>query len=1161
MDDKPLRRPGRVIRKNKPSGKSAKKPQAATRDSFAALLAGFSKHPQLAESSFKRGHDLYQVPPAALGAITYYRSFSEGALKNNLVLVLPTEKEARKIYDELTAWEEAAEGSSDETLGSRGNIHYLPLWGNLPLSYGLADNEKQGYRSRAMTAILYHRQPALYVVSVDALSAKVPQKDFYTDLELQLKESMEISMNEIADFLTEHGYEREEVVEAPGQFSQKGSIMDIYCPGYFDPVRLDFFGDEIESLRFFDPLTQVSTAKITSIVLFSRYDLPFKNEDFNLLYDSMKDSGKDLPPVLTTSAADRHGLWDVYPLMCKTGLVLDLFAEPPDVLVYDYSAIIERIDNIASEIRFLREKNSHRLLAADKDLFASEEELLPVLEQATKINYVSRSTEDFSVKLKPAPVFKGRISYMVQELDQTGADKEIFISVSGTDQKERLSHILEAYPEKKIDPHIFISNLRNGFEWQQGLLLTEHEIFGRSVQRLKVAKSTSQVIESFVDLNEGDYVVHVNYGIGRFVRLKRMTVAQTERDFLELEYADQDKLYIPLEQLNLVHRYIGSTENPKLDYLGKKSSWQKTRARVSESIENLAAELLELYAKRENARGIAFAPDSRFQEEFEAAFAFEETDHQISAITEVKKDMESVKPMDRLICGDVGFGKTEVAIRAAFKCVMAGKQAALLCPTTILAFQHYNTFRHRFKEYPVSIEFISRFRTAGEVKKVREKLKDGSVDIVIGTHALLTKTIEFKNLGLLIIDEEQRFGVSHKEAIKKLKANIDTLTLTATPIPRTLHMSLVGIRDLSLIETPPRNRQKIETWVVEENDELLRQAIKKELERGGQVYVLHNQVKTIEAQARRIHGMLPSARTAVLHGKMSEEEIEITMLDFYKHSYDILVSTTIIESGIDIPNVNTLIVMNAQNFGLSQLYQIKGRVGRSERQAYAYFFYPANKSLTETAQKRLNTLQEYDGLGAGFKIAMKDLEIRGAGNLLGKEQSGDILDVGFELYVQMLQEKLAELREEEKDDFEAVVSIPQDFYFDDNYIHDTRQKMEFYKKLASCRTIEAIENVAAELEDRFGRPPQLVQAMVQYETVRVLANRLKLDKIEHIDNDFILTASPETTLSMQKLGPLIANDRRFIPDPDDVRKIKFRPQAKELLKSLEELSGILDYLS
>lgn len=1068
------------------------------------------------------------------------------------VLVFPEEKQATRVYNEL----------SDIFAGENHTFEYYPSPGNLPFTYAHADSELEGARAKTLAALLSGR-PVTVITSLSAITMRTPAKKLFQESSLEIHAAEQADMNHLITFLSSYGYTRREIVEAPGEFSVKGSLVDIFVPVYFNPVRLDFFGDEVDEIRFFDPLTQKSLEKVDRILLTPRRDLPVTpdlvEENRESILTEISD-GKEIPPFLN-SESDSGGLWDMYPLLIETGEFHDYLDAQVKFFLWEPAALGERAENLMQERLFLFEKNSEKFLLPPEELFLSPAKVIDeVRENSVGMSLLPVSLNDTNLGFGTAVAGKGRISQVVESLlsDAQGFHN-IFIVTASEVQRERIEHILSAYDLSTLNMQYLLGSFREGFSWKGGMLLTEKELFGKNVRTRSISRKTTQVIESFVDLTEGDLIVHVNYGIGRFVRLKRMTVAGVERDFLELEYADKDKLFIPLEQLSLIHRYIGSSETRRLDHLGKKSTWEKTRARAQESVDLLAEELLDLYAKREKARGHTFPIDSSFQEEFEAAFPYEETDHQIAAINEIKKDMESERPMDRLVCGDVGFGKTEVAVRAAFKAVMAGKQVAVLCPTTILAFQHYNTFSERFKGYPISVDYMSRFKTSAEIKQMKQKLDQGKLDVVIGTHALLSETVKYKNLGLLIVDEEQRFGVGHKESIRQLKANIDTLTMTATPIPRTLHMSLVGIRDLSLIETPPRNRRKIETYVVEENNEILRRAIAHEAERGGQVYVLHNQVKTIEAQAGRIRSMNPAWSVGILHGQMAEDEIENILLDFYHHRFDVLVSTTIIESGIDIPNVNTLIVMNSQNFGLSQLYQIKGRVGRADRQAYAYFFYPAGGALGEIAQKRLNTLQDYDELGAGFKIAMKDLEIRGAGNLLGKEQSGEILDIGFELYVQMLQDKVHELRGEESGDFECQLVFPQNYFFPDSYIPDTRQKMEFYKKMASATSLDELISVEKEMTDRFGEPPEQVSSMLLVEELRQYGKKLRLEKIELKEDVFMLTAGKDTSVSTDSLLQLVQKDERFSLHPEQPNIIEVRPR-QSAAKGLREMIQILNYL-
>lgn len=1136
-----------------------------------------SSLPQLQELSQNTYKRISVFPRSFLAFLTAHLSANFSQTRIFLLLV-PNEKYSQQVYEELKFL---------ATLFNKTeNVFWFPSWGMLPYTHSHPDSEKEGFRVQTLCRLAQQNakeQTSIIVSSADALQSPVLQKFFFTNAALSLSTLQKsTSREEVLAYLANHGYEHVEIVESPGQFSAKGSLIDIFCPAYFNPVRLDFFGEEVDSMRFFDPLSQRSLEKLKEFWLYPRRDIfPFDGNwqalaDQASLLPQVETAGKK-PAFFSQPLLSLDGLWDVYPLLFKTCSLLDYLPaakEKTQILFFEEDEFSARWENLLQENIFLfdktTDKNENVFAASPDKRFFSLSSFTSALEKFSRVDLsvTPKTLEDFSLHIQSAPSFKGRVSSLLEFMQEENVT-DVFIATTQEASLQRLRHILQTYEKEGFQPFSFEAPFAYGFFWKQqadkqklqtnGIFLSEKDIYGKSARSRKISQSTSQAIESFIDLKENDYVVHVNYGIGRFVGLKRMSAAGHDRDFLELEYADNDKLYVPLEQINLVHRYIGSSENPRLDFLGKKSSWEKVKTRVLASVEKMAEELLQLYALRENSVGFRFPPDTTFQEEFEAQFPYEETDHQLLAITEVKKDMESGRPMDRLVCGDVGFGKTEVAIRAAFKAVMAGKQVAVLCPTTVLAFQHYNTFRKRFESYPVQIDFISRFKTASQIATLRKKTKEGGLDILIGTHALLSEKNEFKNLGLLVIDEEQRFGVVHKDAIKKIKHNVDCLTMTATPIPRTLQLSLTGIRDLSLMETPPRSRKKIETYVLEENDEILKKAVTFELQREGQVYVLHNKVKTMEAQALRLRKLLPQARVAVLHGQMPDDEIESILLDFYRYKFDVLISTTIIESGIDIPLVNTLIVLNAQNFGLSQLYQIKGRVGRSERQAFAYFFYPPRLSLSEVAQKRLNTLQEYDGLGAGFKIAMKDLEIRGAGNILGAEQSGDIMDVGFEMYLQMLNQKIDELRNVERDEFSAHILISQNFYLPCSYVQDTRQKIEIYKKMASCLTMEEMEAVKEEMQDRFGELPEQVEGMWLSESLRVLGSLLRLEKIEMKDNFFVLVAGPFTKISAEKIGSLLQNDKRFLSAEQDAKELQFHPHAVNMLGRLKEFRKVLEY--
>ncbi len=1083
------------------------------------------------------------------------------------VVLLETDSDASSFYEIIRELALSVESSVFQNAfgfsPSRLGIFYFPGWGMMPFHYLKPDKTLEAERSRTLSSLNssgFSRQ--IVVASLPGFILRVPDKDKLTSKILKLDNGQSIPRPEILTYLESMGYVRSDIVEIPGEYSLKGGILDVFCPSYENPVRLEFFGDEIDTIRFFNVYNQLSIEKIKEIKIFPRRDIYLSSEEIKALVSMAKKSPElEIPAFLKNPGSSPQGLWDVFALVQNTVPFADYLPNSYCLVVPDKEGILKKTRILMEEVNLFYEKSHGILRAPVEKMFLTESEMERILDRSHVMGLLSPSKDAIRVPVREQKKFKGKVTDFLDYCDDVEMlkRKKYFTSANSA-QLERMQHIFENNTTSNGDKSIllFPSGLRGGFSSKNTDVFTDMDIFGKKTHFRKIQKTNTEIIESYLDINEGDYIVHINYGVGRFAGIKRMKAGGYERDFLILAYADEDKLYVPLEQLKYVHRYIGSVDNIRLDYLGKKSSWEKTRKKVSENIEKLAEELLDIYAERENARGFSFKPDNIFQEEFEASFPYEETDHQIMAIHEVKKDMESPKPMDRLVCGDVGFGKTEVAIRAAFKAVMSGKQVAFLCPTTVLTLQHYNTFSARLKEFSVNTDFVSRFKTPMEIKKTLEQIKEGNVDIIIGTHALLSEKIEYKDLGLLVIDEEQRFGVKQKEQIKKMKNNVDCLTLTATPIPRTLHLSLAGLRDLSLIETPPGNRRKIETYVTEENDDLLREAIRNELNRRGQIYILHNKVMTIDLVASRIRSLYPAASLNVLHGQMDDDQIEEILVQFYNHQFDILLTTTIIESGIDIPNVNTLVVLNADAFGLSQLYQLKGRVGRSDRVAHAYFFYSPQKAISEISQKRLNTIQEYDDLGSGFRIALRDMEIRGAGNILGREQSGDIMNVGFEMYLDMLNEKLSVMQNKPLENYEANIVIPHDYYIPDTMVTDTRQKMEIYKKMSRCKTRVDLESLKKEMEDRFGRLDELMENIFFLEMIRVLSGEARFDRVEKKEDVYMVTVSPETKMNLKVFQELLQSDPRIRLYPEDPRIFSIKPYNRK--NELRELSSILEYL-
>ncbi len=982
------------------------------------------------------------------------------------------------------------------------------------------------------------RDHLVVVTSWEALHRRLVPPVKFLDFSLRLKLGMEYPLSGLLTRLILMGYERVEMVQAVGQFSLRGDILDIFPLDRDQPVRMEFFGDEIDSLRSFQVEDQISTENLEQVMVLPAREGLWHQADFD----------RSLPQIraaLGSQVAKLEELGRVNEaenLNGRIGEALERLSqghqlpgadqflpwiEPGLVSLLDYlpdaRLILDEPVRGRDAFRLTEEETASIyanflekgvVLPKEQQIFLETEELegnfrarhpffLSLLAKTPK-GFAPEHT--FTLSFRTPPSFHSKVELLTTEINRWLKEGRIIILAVAL--KEKARRLREVLREQGVSSQLLLAeeedrplvpqtvrittvDFETGFEWLPGKLvvLTENEIYGRQKKKYQARfQQEGTKISSFTDLKVGDYVVHINHGIGRYMGIETLEIAGGHRDYLKIEYAGEDRLFVPTDQINLLQKYIGVEDAPpKVNKLGG-SDWQKVKNKVKESIRDMAEQLLELYAQREVAPGNVFAPDTVWQHEFEEAFFYEETPDQFRAAEEIKQDMERAKPMDRLLCGDVGYGKTEVAMRAAFKAIMGGKQVGVLVPTTILAQQHFLTFRERFAGFPVNIRVLSRFQSQREQNETVEGLLKGEVDLVIGTHRLISTDVHFKDLGLLIIDEEQRFGVAHKERLKELRKNVDVLTLTATPIPRTLHMSLVGIRDISIIETPPLGRFPIRTHVLEYNEEVIREALQRELDRQGQVYFVYNRVETIERMASYLQNLVPRARIIIAHGQMDEDELERVMLDFYDNQADILVCTTIIETGLDIPNVNTLIVYDADRFGLAQLYQLRGRVGRSNRLAHAYFCYRKDKTLSENAEKRLSAIREFTELGSGFKIAMRDLEIRGAGNLLGPEQHGQIAAVGFELYCRLLEEAIREKKGEVAPELpEPMVEVPVDAYIPSQYISDNKLKVDMYKKIANAQTVEAVEAVADELLDRFGESPQPVQNLILIAQLKALA--------------------------------------------------------------------------
>lgn len=1009
---------------------------------------------------------------------------------------------------------------------------------------------------------LAKEEKCLIILPISGMKRMLPPSYLWKAAMIHLEEGRRLDLDAFVQRLVADGYERESMVSGPGQFSRRGGIVDLFPMTEANPIRIELFDDEIDSIRVFDSQTQRSLERVHGeYVVGPAQEILLQKENWSRAEEGLRSalsntlskiSDKEVSALLSERIGrDIEALHErtIFQGMAK---YLSLFYEQPATLI-DYLpkralVVMDEISRIQEaaeqsereEAGWQVEMLERGEMVADLPLTVSWADLMDRLDRpALLLSLFLRYHGEFqpqnviNLTCRSMQSFHGQIQLLKTEVERwIKSDFSVTFLASDPGKVKRLSQVLSDYgietdivgadtfPNPGVS-QVSEVGLGSGFELPMHKLavITEREVFSKKAvkshrKRPKKTFSNAERLRSYNELKPGDYVVHVDHGIGRYIGIETLEVNGAHKDYLQIVYKGNDKLYVPVEHIDLVQKYVSAEgKEPKIYSLGG-NEWKKVKKKARSSIQNIADDLIKLYAEREASKGHAFAKDGNAQREFEAAFPYEETPDQLRAIEEIKRDMEQEKPMDRLLCGDVGYGKTEVALRAAFKAIADGKQVAFLVPTTILAQQHYETSQERFENFPVSIGLLSRFRTRSEQTKTLRGLKDGTVDLVIGTHRLLSKDVKFKDLGLLIVDEEQRFGVTHKEKIKRLKANIDVLTLTATPIPRTLHMSMLGVRDLSIIETPPENRFPVQTYVTEYNHTLIREAIEREIARGGQVYFLYNRVETIQRMVETISRLVPDAAVTFAHGQMKESELESAMIDFLDGAADVLVSTTIIEAGVDIPNVNTLIVYDADKMGLSQLYQLRGRVGRSNRVAYAYFTYQRDKVMNEVAEKRLQAIKEFTELGSGFKIAMRDLSIRGAGNLLGAEQHGFIDSVGYDLYTQMLRDAIAERKTPEREDVtrlkapqSASIVMHADAYIPESYIKDSLQKIDMYKRFKAAESMDDLTELKEDMVDRFGDYPQEVDDLFKVAAVRVMADKLMIEEIKESSDDLTVLFS------------------------------------------------------
>ncbi len=1107
------------------------------------------------------------------------------AAKQPVIIVVADNKAAETIEPMLKAGCELT-GAIDPA-----RVVRLPAHDVLPFENLSPHPDVQEQRAAALWKLATGAVDIL-IAPVESAALKLFNREYYAGLAVTLRRGEEVDVEVLTNHLASVGYTQLDLVEMPGQLTRRGGILDVYSPEQDRPVRIEFFGDEIETIRKFDPETQRSQSGMDETELLPLTETPVTESLLAAVHgrlsrqrvefgERVEQSREDEEMAVEAAAAGGVSVfpgWEFFSAVAGADKSL-LSLSPKCALFVDEPAMVRnQIERWWNKVEQRHERSGIGSLITPEDIYLQPDVLRSQLEshmgldldQLGAIDVLEEDTTLGEIELDTRPTlrFHGSIPALTAQL-KTLMETEARIVLAAPNQGdvERLATLLREYQvpyrlgsrmmrpggETVLDeasymagdlrvPVIVRTPLAAGVSFSGANLV----LFGANdlsddadvTARPEPKRSkTAAFVSDFRDLGVGDYVVHVEHGIAQYQGLREIVQDGLSVEFMILEFAEQTKLYVPLTRLDLIQKYRSTDTGPApaLNKLGSQQ-WTKTKARVRKAMQDMAGELLKLYAERTTAQGTAFSKDNEFQREFEGSFDYNETEDQLSAIRAIKYDMESTTPMDRLLCGDVGYGKTEVAMRAAFKAVQDGKQVAVLTPTTVLSFQHFETFKKRFAQFPINIEMISRFRTAKEQKLIVEQVETGKVDILIGTHRLLSKDIKFQDLGLLVVDEEQRFGVRHKERLKQIRKEIDVLAMSATPIPRTLHMSLVGLRDMSVIETPPKDRMAIQTVVAKFDEKIVRSAVEVELERGGQVYFVHNRVESIYEIASRIRELVPAARVGVGHGQLSESELERVMLAFMRHEFDVLVATTIIENGLDIPLANTMLINRADRHGLSELYQLRGRVGRSNRRAYAYLLIPPENELTEIARRRLAALKEFSDLGAGFKIAALDLELRGAGNMLGGEQSGHIEAVGFELYTSMLEAAVKEMKGESSEERPATqLNLGIALRIDESYVPEENQRLRLYKKIAGTASETAIDEVRAELEDRYGAPPDATVYLLEAARLRLECERMGIAQVDRKRGELQIRFMENATADPQHLMRLVARNAE--------RGAQFTPQG------------------
>lgn len=1113
-----------------------------------------------------------------------------------LAIASSLEKEDRIVL--LTSTYGEAEGLVSDLISILGEELVYPfLVDDAPMvEFLMSSQEKIISRVEALRFLTDSSKKGILVCNIAASRLILPSPNAFKDSIVKISVGEEYDQHAFIHQLKENGYRKVTQVQTQGEFSLRGDILDIFEMSQLEPCRIEFFGDEIDGIRSFEVETQLSKENKIELTIFPASDMLLREKDYQRGQSALeKQISKTLSPILKSYLEEilssfhqkqSHADSRKFLSLCydKTWTVFDYIEKDTPIFFDDYQKLMNQYEVFERELaQYFTEELQNSKAFSDMQYFSDIEQIYKKQSPVTFFSNLQKGLGNlkfdkiYQFNQYPMQEFFNQFSFLKEEIERyKKMDYTIILQSSNSMGSKTLEDMLEEYQIKldsrdktsicKESVNLIEGNLRHGFHFvdEKILLITEHEIFQKKLKRRfrRQHVSNAERLKDYNELEKGDYVVHHIHGIGQYLGIETIEIKGIHRDYVSVQYQNGDQISIPVEQIHLLSKYISSDgKAPKLNKLND-GHFKKAKQKVKNQVEDIADDLIKLYSERSQLKGFAFSADDDDQDAFDDAFPYVETDDQLRSIEEIKRDMQASQPMDRLLVGDVGFGKTEVAMRAAFKAVNDHKQVVILVPTTVLAQQHYTNFKERFQNFAVNVDVLSRFRSKKEQTATLEKLKNGQVDILIGTHRVLSKDVVFADLGLMIIDEEQRFGVKHKETLKELKKQVDVLTLTATPIPRTLRMSMLGIRDLSVIETPPTNRYPVQTYVLEKNDSVIRDAVLREMERGGQVYYLYNKVDTIVQKVSELQELIPEASIGYVHGRMSEVQLENTLLDFIEGQYDILVTTTIIETGVDIPNANTLFIENADHMGLSTLYQLRGRVGRSNRIAYAYLMYRPEKSISEVSEKRLEAIKGFTELGSGFKIAMRDLSIRGAGNLLGKSQSGFIDSVGFELYSQLLEEAIAKrngnanANTRTKGNAELVLQI--DAYLPDTYISDQRHKIEIYKKIRQIDNRVNYEELQEELIDRFGEYPDVVAYLLEIGLVKSYLDKVFVQRVERKDNKITIQFEKVTQrlfLAQDYFKALsVTNLKAGIAENKGLMELVFDVQNK---KDYEILEGLL----